>query len=307
MSLIDRFTGPGGERSLRESLASAKLALNGSAQLIDDIISAGECIEFPAGAELIQQNGEENELYILIAGTCDVSVNHRTVAHRGPGDHVGEMAAIEPTQRRSATVTAAEDVVALKLLEPDFHKIGSQHPTVYRNIARELARRLLQRNSSVGAYRDAVKLFIISSAEALPIARAVQNAFEHDPINVIIWTDGVFKIANYTLQSLEDAVDDSDFAIAIAHADDVTAVQGADWPTPRDNVIFELGLFMGRLGRSRAILMEPREDRVKLPSDLTGVTTIPYAFKTGTDAAASLGPACNRLRDHINALGPNNG
>lgn len=307
MALIDRFAGPSGERALREALAGAKLLVNGDLQLVDEILAAGQCQEFPSGTDLIQQDGDENELYILIAGTCDVYVNHRAVAHRGPGDHVGEMAAIEPIQRRSATVTAAEDVVALRLSEPDFHRIATQYPSVYRTIARELARRLLQRNASVGAYRDAVKLFIISSAEALPIARAVQNAFEHDPINVIIWTDGVFKIANYTLQSLEDAVDDSDFAIAIAHADDVTTVRGADWPTARDNVIFELGLFMGRLGRSRAILMEPREDRVKLPSDLTGVTTIPYAFRTGQDAAASLGPACNRLRDHINALGPNNG
>jgi len=178
---------------------------------------------------------------------------------------------------------------------------------VYRHVAKELARRLLQRNSSVGAYRDRIRIFIISSAEALPVARAIQNAFEHDPFNVVVWTDGVFKIANYTLQSLEDQVDASDFAIAIAHADDMATVRGADWPTPRDNVVFELGLFMGRLGRARAILMEPRDEKVKLPSDLAGITSVPYRFEAGGDASASIAPACNRLRDHINSLGPNNG
>jgi CRP/FNR family cyclic AMP-dependent transcriptional regulator len=61
---------------------------------------------------------------------------------------------------------------------------------------------------------------------------------------------------------------------------------------------------MGRLGRSRAILMEPRATRVKLPSDLAGISTIRYRFDA-TDTAASMGPACNELRDHILKLGRN--
>jgi len=52
--------------------------------------------------------------------------------------------------------------------------------------------------------------------------------------------------------------------------------------------------------------MEPREEKVKLPSDLAGVTTIPYRFEKGKDAAALMAPSCNELRDYINALGPNN-
>lgn len=178
---------------------------------------------------------------------------------------------------------------------------------IFRCIAQELSRRLLERNKTIGAYRDKIRVFIISSAEALPIARHVQNAFEHDDFNTVIWTDGVFRIANYPLQDLEAQIDESDFAIAIAHADDLTESRGKDWPSPRDNVVFELGLFMGRLGRTRAVLMEPREEKVKLPSDLTGITTITYRYDRGGDGAALLAPACNRLRDHINAHGPFNG
>jgi predicted nucleotide-binding protein len=120
---------------------------------------------------------------------------------------------------------------------------------------------------------------------------------------VVIWTDGVFKIANYTLQSLEDEIDKSDFAIAIAHPDDKVESRNQQWPQPRDNVIFELGLFMGRLGRARAVLMEPRDEKLKLPSDLAGVTTIPYRFEPHGDTEALLAPACNRLRKHILELG----
>lgn len=306
MTLIDRFKGADGDRALHGSLLAAKL-VQGDEGLAKALVSAGDLVAFALGSKLIEQGGDDNDVYLLIAGTCDIVVNGRVVATRGPGDHIGEMAAIEPSQQRAATVIAKAEVVALKVPEPSFHKLAHQFPNVYRVVARELARRLLQRNALVGAYRERVRLFIISSVEALPIARAIQTAFEHDPFHVVIWTDGVFKVASYTLQSLEDEVDQSDFAIAIAHADDLTTVRGSAWPTPRDNVIFELGLFMGRLGRARAVLMEPREEKVKLPSDLAGITAIPYRFEKGDDAAALLGPACNRLRDHINALGPNNG
>lgn len=298
--------GPGGERAVRDCLRGAKL-IQGDVDLTNEFVAGGEVIGFPAGTAFIEQNGDDNDVYLLIAGNCNIVVNGRVVGCRGSGDHLGEMAAIEPRQRRSATVVAATEVVALRVAEPTFQAIALRHPSVYREIARELSRRLLQRNALIGGYREKVRLFIISSVEALPVAREIQNAFEHDPFNVVIWTDGVFKVANYTLQSLEDEVDRSDFAIAIAHADDLAIVRGQDWPVPRDNVIFELGLFMGRLGRERAILMEPREEKVKLPSDLAGVTTIPYRFEKSGEAAALLGPACNRLRDHINGLGPNNG
>ncbi|WP_430398996.1 TIR domain-containing protein [Ferrovibrio sp.] len=306
MALRDRFVGAEGEHALRDVIRVAKL-VQGHQELTDALVKAGEVVGYEVGSTVIEQGADDNDIYILVAGNCNVVVNGRMVGRRGPGDHVGEMAAIEPSQQRSASIVAATEVVALKVSEPNFHSVAHTFPLVYKDVARELSRRLLQRNTLVGAFRDSVRLFIISSVESLPVARAIQNAFEYDPFRVVIWTDGVFKIANYTLQSLEDEVDKSDFAIAIAHADDVTSVRGADWPSPRDNVVFELGLFMGRLGRARAILMEPREERVKLPSDLAGVTTIPYRFEKGADAAASIGPACNRLRDHINALGPNNG
>lgn len=70
--------------------------------------------------------------------------------------------------------------------------------------------------------------------------------------------------------------------------------------------MFELGLFMGCLGRKRAILMEPRDEKLKLPSDFAGVTSIPYRYTAGLDAASFMGPACNKLRDHILELRENN-
>jgi predicted nucleotide-binding protein len=300
--MIERFKS---DQIRLEALASQQIVA-GDLELAAEVDDAGELIEFPAGTEFIEQGADDNDVYLILSGVCDIVVNGRTIAKRGPGTQVGEMAAIQPSQPRSASCVAAAKLVALKLAEPAFSDLASRHPQIYRAISKELARRLLQRNATIGAYREKIRVFIISSAEALPIARVIQTAFEHDFLTAV-WTDGVFKVSSYTLQDLEDEVDKSDFAIAIAHADDLTESRGQAWPAPRDNVIFELGLFMGRLGKKRAILMEPREEKVKLPSDLTGITTIPYRFERGADATALMAPACNKLRDHILELGPNNG
>ncbi|TBD50281.1 TIR domain-containing protein [Rhizobium ruizarguesonis] len=304
--MIERFQGDVGKELRLEALTAQSIVARDPA-LAEELTDLVELRELDVGQILIEQNGEDDDIFFIIAGSFGIHINGRRIGGRGRGDHVGEMAAVEPTQRRSATVVAEEVSLVAKLTAQQFSKLAKNYPDMYRQIARSLSRRLLERNKHVGVYREKIRVFIISSAESLPVARLVRNAFEHDPFLTTIWTDGVFRVANYTLQDLEAEVDDSDFAVAIAHADDLTESRGKDWPSPRDNVVFELGLFMGKLGRQRAILMEPREEKVKLPSDLSGITTIPYRFESGKDAASLIAPACDRLRRHILDLGPFNG
>lgn len=147
-------------------------------------------------------------------------------------------------------------------------------------------------------------MFVISSVEALDVAQEIQSALAHENALVTLWTNGVFIASNYPLESLEDAVKQSDFAIAVAHPDDQTAVKGEFRRSPRDNVIFEVGFFMGRLGRKRTLLVEPRSDNLKLPTDLSGITTIGYRTGPQDNLAALLGPACTEVKKIIKALGP---
>ena len=304
-TMIDRFKGDPGRSNLMDAVMQQAIA-GGNRDLATELADRLELIEVAEGEALITQGADDNDLFLIIAGAFSIIVNGRGVAVRGRGDHVGEMALIEPTQLRSASVVAMQASIVGKLSYADVTDLAGRHPEIYRALAKALARRLLERNKLVGQHREEIRVFIISSAEALPVARIIQNALAHDFL-VTLWTDGVFRATSYALESLESAVDESDFAIAVAHSDDLTLFRGADWPTPRDNVVFELGLFMGRLGRKRAILMEPREDKVKLPSDLSGITTIPYSYQPGKDAAARMAPACNLLRDHINEWGAFNG
>jgi len=304
--LIDRFQGAAGRGNLIDAMLQQQIA-SGYRDLAEELADRAEVIEVAEGETIISQGGDDNDLFLIIAGSFRIVVNGRDVATRGRGDHVGEMVIVEPSQRRSANVVATEPGLIAKITNADVNDLASRYSSIYRVIARTLARRLLERNKMVGQHREKIRVFIICSTEALAVARIIENAFAHDEFVVRLWTNDVFKIASYALEALETEVDDSDFAIAIAHCDDVTLFRGQEWPSPRDNVIFELGLFMGRLGRKRAILMEPREHKVKLPSDLTGITTIPYSYQHGKDAASLMAPACNTLRDHIRDWGPYNG
>lgn len=301
--MIKRFEGDRGRAILIEELRKARV-ISDIPGLAETLAEAGTLEAVANGRALIEQNDDDNDIYFIVAGTFSVIVNAKEVARRTAGDSVGEMATVSPIQRRSATVTAIEDSVVLKVSEAAFSAIATQFPDVWRRIAQDLARRLEQRNSLIRKPNDKVRVFVISSVESLHVARQLENAFAHDPFATIVWAQGVFRVTNYTLESLERELEKCDFAVAIAHPDDQTHVRDEDWPVPRDNVIFELGFFMGRLGRSRAILMEPRGDRLKLPSDLAGITTIRYRFDK-TEPAASMAPACNELRDHITALGRN--
>lgn len=301
--MLKRFQGEAGKRLLIEALSSQAIVC-GNKELASELAKCSELIEVKNSESIIEQNDPTNDIYFIIAGAFSIIVNGREVAQRRAGVQVGEMGAVEPTQSRSATVAAIEQSVVAKVTEENFDLLGNKYPELYKSIAQILSRRLLERNKFVKPISERIRVFIISSTESIKVARLIADGLQYDPFDVIVWSEGVFKVTNYTLQTLEDQVDQADFAIALTHGDDTAEIRGKHWPVPRDNVIFELGLFMGRLGRSRALLMEPRGESIKLPSDLAGVTSIGYKYLPGKDESSHLGPAVNAVRKHINSLGP---
>jgi predicted nucleotide-binding protein len=73
---------------------------------------------------------------------------------------------------------------------------------------------------------------------------------------------------------------------------------------PRDNAVFELGLFMGALSRNRTFLLTPKGVGVKIPSDLLGLTPLFYSPGDGDQLLHALTPACEELNKIIKKLGP---
>ncbi len=155
----------------------------------------------------------------------------------------------------------------------------------------------------MGARKSRSRVFVGSSVEGLGVARKVQANFEFDAFDTVIWENGVFKPSHTAIEALEDVAATFDFAILILTPDDMEISRGDIQPAIRDNVLFELGLFIGALGRKRVFMIHPRA-HLKKPSDLAGIVMVSYdPVRFEADAAAALGPACGQLRDEIIKLG----
>ena len=185
--MLGRFLGERGRRLRVEALASQKIVA-GNRELAEELADRVEVFSVPAGETLITQGGGDNAIYFVLSGIFDVNVNGRRIAARGPNEHVGEMAAVQPAQRRSADVVAAEGAIVAQLTEEAFTDLGNRYPQIFRYIAQELAVRLLQRNALAGSLREKIRILIVCSTEALVIARAVQSAFASDPFTAVVWT-----------------------------------------------------------------------------------------------------------------------
>jgi len=150
--------------------------------------------------------------------------------------------------------------------------------------------------------RKRPSVFVGSSTEGLKIARALQVLLDHD-CEVTIWSQGIFGVGQGTLESLVSALDQFDFAILVLTPDDLVASRDHTSPAPRDNVLFELGLFMGALGRERTFIVYDRTAQLKLPSDLAGVTPATFEAHSSRNFQSSLGAAATLIAERINRLG----
>ena len=99
-------------------------------------------------------------------------------------------------------------------------------------------------------------MFIGSSSEGIEFARAVRFLLASD-VEVTLWNEGFFRPGNTFIETLVNALPRFDFAVLILTPDDLVTSRSVETLGPRDNVIFELGLFMGRLGRSQNVSSSP--------------------------------------------------
>lgn len=147
-------------------------------------------------------------------------------------------------------------------------------------------------------------LFIGSSSEGLPVAHALQAELDQ-VCEPLVWSQGVFGPTGTTIDSLLEMAHNSDFAAMVLTPDDAAVTRGAEVVVARDNVIFELGLFLGTLGPRRVFVVQPRDVKLTLPSDLAGVTRLNYRYsRRDQNVQAAIGPAATRIRDRILNEGP---
>lgn len=148
------------------------------------------------------------------------------------------------------------------------------------------------------------KVFIGSSVEGLKIAYAIQQNLRHNA-ETTVWDQGVFELSSTTIESLITVLDNSDFGIFVFSPDDLVKIRGVESQVVRDNVLFELGLFIGRLGRNRAFIVVPEGTDFKLPTDLLGITPGTYEIgRSDNSDQAATGATSHQIRLSIEKYGP---
>ena len=145
---------------------------------------------------------------------------------------------------------------------------------------------------------DKPRIFLGSSGKQQKLLQALTRGLE-DVAHVEPWTTS-FNPGTTTLERLLELTREVDFAAFAFAQDDWTAKSppasddsGSGQSSPRDNVVFEAGLFGGVLGMRRTYILHARGS--KLPSDLLGLTCVRY----DATVAAEVKVICQTLRKAI--------
>jgi hypothetical protein len=150
---------------------------------------------------------------------------------------------------------------------------------------------------------DRPRIFLGSSGAQKKLVQALTRGLE-DVAQVDPWT-AVFNPGTSTLARLVELTREVDFAAFVFARDDWTAAgqaasppAGAGQASPRDNVVFEAGLFGGVLGMRRTFILHA--SGAKLPTDLLGLTCVRYGDAAN---AAELRTINEKLKGAMEAEG----
>lgn len=151
-----------------------------------------------------------------------------------------------------------------------------------------------------GKEHEKERVFVGSSSEGLSVAYEIQRKMQ-DEFDIVVWKDSVFGLGDTTLEALERSVREYDFAIFVFTPDDERLSRGKSDRVARDNVIFEAGLFIGSIGRSRAYIVLDASQEIGLPSDLRGLTMAKFDGRS-KNLSSALGGACQDIRAAVARL-----
>ena len=117
------FSGVCGRIRTNETLLGNP-AVCGDQAIVDCLIRDGETVFFRKGEKIIRQGAQDNCVYFLLSGAVDIVFKSQKGSIREAPNQVGEMSAIDPGKRRSASVVArSNEVAALKVPGTNFKKL----------------------------------------------------------------------------------------------------------------------------------------------------------------------------------------
>ena len=133
-------------RRLRESLAAELASVPVFRELSDtqraDVARRATRAREPAGMMFSKEGERGDELVIVLDGEVEVRHDGALLAVLGPGDFVGEVALLDDSARRTATVIARTPVVVAYLGRHDFEYLTAAVPGLLESIQATMRARL---------------------------------------------------------------------------------------------------------------------------------------------------------------------
>jgi len=108
---------------------------------LDRIAQQMREVRHPAGATITVLGTEGVGFMVILNGRAEVSTLDGRTRTLGPGDHFGEMALLDQ-RGRSATITAATNLVLAAIAEWNFKPFLMEHPEVSYRLLQQLSRRV---------------------------------------------------------------------------------------------------------------------------------------------------------------------
>lgn len=142
------------------------------------------------------------------------------------------------------------------------------------------------------------RVFIGSSVEGRATAELIQASLEN-LAECVRWSQGVVGVSESTLESLFVVVKDFDFAVLVLTPNDLDPDPIKGRHSPRDNILFELGLFVGALGRGRTYVIHAKDPVMTQILDFAGLTPITFGGRPHQDQKDAVASACSLLRSSI--------
>src|SRR4029450_2024949 len=146
------------------------------------------------------------------------------------------------------------------------------------------------------------RIFLGSSGKQAKLLQAITRGLE-DVADVEPWTT-TFNPGRSTLDRLCELSQEVDFAAFVFAQDDWTMTDASQSgeASPRDNVVFEAGLFGGALGLRRTFILHAIGS--KLPSDLLGLTSVRYDPATSSAEVRAINQKLRKAIETEGRRGP---
>lgn len=187
---LTQYAGTAGESLVGQTLAQ-NTSVNRDQKIVDGLLAAGEPVAFARGHAFVKDEADDNDVYFLISGYAEIILTGGRRAVRRTPTQVGEMAAMEPGQPRSATVKAGKNgVVAWKVDSEAINKIFAEVPDFKARMGEEMRSRHRELTANTGRSKEGGLLFwtVISTLAGLVIGSLMWFGLSLGEVSFLIKT-----------------------------------------------------------------------------------------------------------------------